>query len=98
MTTVCGVLDVMYREKTPLPFIAPIEVGKLPFSMITQNRAPGESFELDKMIVRETLLDPAIATMLTTFVTEDKALTVGLTVGSEEEGPVVGTSDGGESW
>ena len=66
--------------------------------MITQNTAPGDSFELDKMILRETLLDPAIATMLTIFVTEDKALTVGLTVGSEEEGPAVGTSDGDESW
>ena len=51
--------------------------------MITQNTAPGDSLVLDNVIIRETLLDAGIATILTIFVTEDKALIVGLTVGSE---------------
>ena len=92
--TDCGAVDVVYRAKFPLLFIAPIEVGKLPFSTITQNTAPGDSLILDNVILRETLLDAEVATILIIFVTEDNALTVGLTVGSEEEGPVVGISDG----
>ena len=84
MTIVCGVLGVVYCMKIPLPFIAPIEVGKLPFSMITQNTAPGMSLNVDKVTVREALLDAAIATMLTILVREDEVPIVGLAVGSKE--------------